>query len=90
MLNKAASFLEVMGITPSIRETVTQEGLGLAPGEGGQAPGAGQPVAIPPTSALLPVHPILPATPLKGSSNEKPLDSLSCSRISSQHNFPQH
>ena len=48
MLNKAASFLEVMGITASIRETVTQEDLGVAPGEGGQAPGAGQPVAIPP------------------------------------------
>lgn len=48
MLNKAASFLEMMSITPSIRETVTEEDLGVAPGEGGRASDAGQPAAIPP------------------------------------------
>lgn len=31
MLNRAAVFL-VMGVSPSIRETVAQEDLGVAPG----------------------------------------------------------
>lgn len=63
MLNKATVFLKMMGVTPSIRETVTQEDLGVAPGEVGWAPGAGQPVAIPhqhPPPACAPHSPRTP------------------------------
>lgn len=88
MLNQAAVFL-VMGVAPSIRETVAQEDLGVAPGEVGQAPGAGRPVAIPHQHPPPACAHHSPAPTLKGSLNA--LDSLSCSRISSQYNnFPQH